>query len=462
MRLIFIGSINTEPAVKSEEHSYCDDGSGRVYLSFNYYISQEFERDSQKKEYLHKIYLNVLYGSAKIYLKQGNDISYVGEITEDNKVLFIDEAIELTESTYQIIIKPERSAVEARTVRSADECHTYISDSPSGEWILLQQGENCYETSLYVYTANEVVTSVSMESFPERLVYAEGEELDLSGGSLKIAFADGTEKIVTLTDEGMYVYGANTNKLGMQTISVGYGGKIDTFTIAVSEKERHLKIPSLDVREYAYNGEKIEPVLVGYDEDLMVTSGDFSAVDVGSYEMQISLKDDKNYCWVSGDDSILVESPIIYQWIITKTIPQIIVSNTKQQEKDGITPVQVSVFPKITDGDIEISYSMDGGKTYTNELPTKNGIYPIKIWVQNDKNLEDTIIEDVLIVEEKNVMKGDVNGDGKVTLIDVRLAIQKIVNRNYSESDNDVLDYNQDGKISLLDARLLLQAVVNR
>ena len=56
---------------------------------------------------------------------------------------------------------------------------------------------------------------------------------------------------------------------------------------------------------------------------------------------------------------------------------------------------------------------------------------------------------------------GDINGDGKTTLLDVRLAIQKVIGESYTTNEMKLLDYNKDGKVSLLDVRLLLLDVVH-
>ena len=64
--------------------------------------------------------------------------------------------------------------------------------------------------------------------------------------------------------------------------------------------------------------------------------------------------------------------------------------------------------------------------------------------------------------EEPEILRGDVNGDNKVTLLDVRLAILKVVNNEYTPDEIEVLDYNEDGRVSLIDVRLLLLDVVNK
>ena len=58
-------------------------------------------------------------------------------------------------------------------------------------------------------------------------------------------------------------------------------------------------------------------------------------------------------------------------------------------------------------------------------------------------------------------MIGDVDKNGKINIIDVRLLLQKVINQNYQEEEAKILDYNRDDDVSIIDVRLLLQDVIN-
>ena len=84
-----------------------------------------------------------------------------------------------------------------------------------------------------------------------------------------------------------------------------------------------------------------------------------------------------------------------------------------------------------------------------------------KIYEQAE-NYDTLFGTDRIVVYNTNPnMKGDVDGDNQITIIDVRLLLQKTINGSYSDSDLPVMDYNNDGKIDIIDVRLLLQKVVN-
>ncbi len=56
------------------------------------------------------------------------------------------------------------------------------------------------------------------------------------------------------------------------------------------------------------------------------------------------------------------------------------------------------------------------------------------------------------------VIKGDINGDGRVTIADVRILLKLVMKPDSATSAQKVAaDVDGDGKITLKDARLLLQ-----
>ena len=79
------------------------------------------------------------------------------------------------------------------------------------------------------------VQSLEMKNVPTKLVYAQGEQLDLSGGVLSITYADG---VVTSTAlDSTMISGADMNKPGKQTVTVSYLNAASTFEIEVQEVE---------------------------------------------------------------------------------------------------------------------------------------------------------------------------------------------------------------------------------
>ena len=71
----------------------------------------------------------------------------------------------------------------------------------------------------------------------------------------------------------------------------------------------------------------------------------------------------------------------------------------------------------------------------------------------------------VFTVTEAPGIKGDVDEDNELTIIDVRLLLQEIVNAGLNTSwprrEKFFLDYSNDNIVDVIDVRLLLQEIVN-
>ena len=59
------------------------------------------------------------------------------------------------------------------------------------------------------------------------------------------------------------------------------------------------------------------------------------------------------------------------------------------------------------------------------------------------------------------IMKGDINYDGRVTLLDIRLILQRMLNNDYNDREKWIMDYNDDDRATLLDIRAILQWILN-
>ncbi len=88
-------------------------------------------------------------------------------------------------------------------------------------------------TAAVCMTACSSVDSISIEDADmPKLIYVQGQELDLSGGSLTVVTGGKTEKI-GLTASGVSVSGYDKNKSGEQTVTVTYKRKTTEFTVSV-------------------------------------------------------------------------------------------------------------------------------------------------------------------------------------------------------------------------------------
>lgn len=77
------------------------------------------------------------------------------------------------------------------------------------------------------------VSSISIASKPNKLDYYEGDTLDTTGLTLKVAYNDGSEKTIS---SDFTCTPMNLEKIGTQTVTVNYAGKTTSFDVKVSEK----------------------------------------------------------------------------------------------------------------------------------------------------------------------------------------------------------------------------------
>jgi len=93
-----------------------------------------------------------------------------------------------------------------------------------------------YESDIYtnVFTVkvNEApyVRSIALAAKPVKLIYAAGEELDLTGLAVTAYSTDGTVETIT---EGIEVTGYDANTVGVQKVTATYAGRTTTFSVKV-------------------------------------------------------------------------------------------------------------------------------------------------------------------------------------------------------------------------------------
>lgn len=75
------------------------------------------------------------------------------------------------------------------------------------------------------------VEGISIESLPAKLSYAQGENIDTDGGTVKITYEGGYETTVLLTKDMISDY--DMTAVGEQNVTVAYGGKTAEFQIDV-------------------------------------------------------------------------------------------------------------------------------------------------------------------------------------------------------------------------------------
>ena len=137
------------------------------------------------------------------------------------------------------------------------------------------------------------VSSISMKELPTKTNYKLGENLSLSGGSIKVTYSDGTSEDVPLTDKEVEVSGFDNTKTGTQTLKVSYKGKECTFDVSVSEGSSNpgktvlsIRVSKLPEKTVYQKGEELD--LEGGVIEVTYTDSTKSNIDMTDSEVTTS------------------------------------------------------------------------------------------------------------------------------------------------------------------------------
>lgn len=116
-------------------------------------------------------------------------------------------------------------------------------------------------TTFDVDIISKQVIGISIEELPTKTEYIQNyEELELDGGVIKILYSDRSTDNVSMTNENVKVTEFDNSKVGKNTLTVNYLGKITTFDVnIVSKKISEIEIETLPTKtEYIQNFENID------------------------------------------------------------------------------------------------------------------------------------------------------------------------------------------------------------
>ena len=94
----------------------------------------------------------------------------------------------------------------------------------------------------------ENVGKIEVETNPDKMKYWIGEEVDVTGGTIKVTYKDNTTEIISMHDEIVVISDVKTNSAGRKTVTVNVGDRKTTFTITVREKGQSVTF------DYNYQG----------------------------------------------------------------------------------------------------------------------------------------------------------------------------------------------------------------
>ena len=84
----------------------------------------------------------------------------------------------------------------------------------------------------------KIITQINVEKMPNKIQYIQNkEELDLTGGKIKVIYNDDSTEEIDLTNEQVKISGFNNEKLGKNTVTIKYQNNTTTFEVEIIEEK---------------------------------------------------------------------------------------------------------------------------------------------------------------------------------------------------------------------------------
>ena len=347
-----------------------------------------------------------------------------------------------------------------------------------------------YETSdvaEYIYTIERPlepsVEYMEIRKLPNKVKYRKGEDLNLTGGTIIVSYADGTFATLDMTES--MISGFNTNTAGQKEITVSYGGYSDHFTITVTGSS------SNSGDDYEYNEEDEQ-------EDLRPQLSGTTIRGWKSIEKAFAESTPASSRIIMLNDAVTVPADVIraaannklkltfmvdsdFKWTLdtsaidTATIPAIGLG----LRTSPITMLQTAINAV---GGTEVQRIHINSKNKLNAalcldlgLANKNKIASLFCYdTDNDTlRLTDTCVVDVwgnvmfipdvggdyiVICDDETKIIGDLDNNMRIDAFDAAMLIRMVVN---GEEENRKNDFDKNGVLNALDVSAMLKYIVN-
>lgn len=265
------------------------------------------------------------------------------------------------------------------------------------------------------------VSSIAIQSKPTKTVYTVGEKFDASGLKVKVTMSDGTTKTIT---SGFTLSNPDMSKAGTKSVTVTYSGKTVSFTITVKDANPPANTGALRLitPASARVGQRVQ-IPVQLDKASLGTLTFTVKYDHTKLKYVSCTESTFDMCDVYAGNTGVIRAACI--------------------DNDAVSAGHIAVLtfeviaPSacLTDLTLVVEEAYDGSDK---AVSVTGGTWEL------------SVVKTVL---------GDLNGDGQVTAIDARWALQAASGtRTLNEEQKAAADINGDGKITAIDARWILQA----
>lgn len=279
------------------------------------------------------------------------------------------------------------------------------------------------------------ITSIVMQTNPTKTTYIKGEELDLTGGKIKITYEDKTTEMIDMKDTNVSVTGYNQQILGEQVLIVKYKEKTTTFKVKVKNDLVKIEIEDKPNKTIYFIGENFEKegmkVIATYEDNTKKEITTYDIVGGGNLTLEISnviIKYNEN------EISKTVEQKIK---VLDKSKEQLIIEGQEEAKTEETQILKVLLYSqqKI----FSLSGIIQKNEYITNMKFIEQNGWKIKYnSVTGEFDLEKTggvQTEEILNIE---ITTSDKEGKGEITLTNIKMMTEDAEMIKFDDVQNSI------------------------
>ena len=327
-------------------------------------------------------------------------------------------------------------------------------------------------TASYTSTTGEVLRdtfSVVVKNYeksmrltaPDKTAYFYGESLDKTGLCATAVMADNSES--TIDGSSLVVFGYTATKLGTQTVSAMFRTAKNTtltatFTVTVSNFETALHITTPPAKTEYYYGENLDTA--GLAATLHMANGTTQAASADALSV-VSYNPNR-----VGTQTVTVQYTNAKGDIISDTFTVLVQNFPQRLELSGTYPTEFTEGDTFSSEGLKVlAYFADGSRRDVTTLVSITG-YDMHLvgtqtvtltYAEGEKSV--SAAYEILIKEESELQRADVNRDGFIDLADISVIVAAA---NYGlpgeQAANIRADVNRNGTVEISDIEVLLKA----
>lgn len=285
---------------------------------------------------------------------------------------------------------------------------------------------------------------ITIDRLPEKLIYLEGENLEIDGLKVLAQFNNGTSQEIG----GYEISAIDPYRPGEQTVTITYNGKTATFIITVNAKELvSITVKKNPDKQKYTQGESLDTtgmVIVGYYNN--GTSAELTDYTVSGYDANTPGIQYLTVAYGKQTTTIAVE--------VEKKAPQTVTSDQYTVSNGQISKISTGTKASQLLGGLDDDQNV---KVFSGdrELPADTVVGTgMTVKLMDGNNVVQTLTV---------VVTGDTNGDGKSTVTDMLAVKSHLLKKsNLSGAPAQAADTSKDGGISITDFIQIKAAILGK